>query len=110
MSKYYIHIVVLENCPYGKSAINHLKTQKIHYTNTIVNNSNKEHYKKDMNTFPQIYIKKKHHKESLLLGGYDDLMYAHNNLNINTQDTFMKKYINFSKKMTLRLLELFGQN
>jgi glutaredoxin len=109
MSKYYIHIVVLENCPYGESAINHLKTNKIHYTITTVDNSNKENYKKDMNTFPQIYIKKKHSNESLLLGGYSDLMHAYNNLNINTQDTFMKKYINFSKKMTLRLVELFSQ-
>lgn len=103
-------MILLENCPYGINAKKQLDESKIPYIITTVNNSNKENYKTDyIKTFPQLYLKKKNNNESLLLGGYNDLMYVINNLNINNYSEFQNKYNMFSKKSTLRLIELLHQ-
>jgi glutaredoxin len=110
MSKYYFHIVYLENCPYGKAALDELNQRKIRYTETSVNHTNKDNYKINMQTFPQIYLKKDKSNESLLLGGYSDLEYTIQNLNINNYIEFQNKYKQFSKKSILRLIELLNIN
>lgn len=75
MNNYYLHLVILQNCPYGYKALDLLKKHpKIKKTITIVNDSNQENYKTNkIKTFPQIYLKKHNRNGSLLIGGYTEL-------------------------------------
>ena len=60
MSKYYIHLIFLENCGYSQAAKDLLDNYKVEYDKTIVERSNIENYKTELiKTFPQIYLKKK---------------------------------------------------
>ena len=112
---YYLFIVILENCPYCIYAINLLDSLKIKYNYLIVKINEKEKYKtEEINTFPQIYLKKKFTNDSLLLGGFDDLQYfietfinqKYNEKNILI---FKNKYKDWQKKPILRLLEIINQ-
>jgi len=111
---YYLQLVVLENCPYSNAALELVKPLE-NKTNIIkVNQTNKENYKtNDISSFPQIYLKKYNSNGSLLLGGYTDLKsfyetfqnqpYSEKNVN-----EFLKKYNKWSKKSTLRLIQLIN--
>lgn len=113
MSSYYIKVLLLENCYYSDSAYKLLLKHNIPNQIIKVSNNNKELYKKsDISTFPQLYLNKYNKKDNLLLGGYDDLnefikMFKNVELNQNNINKFMKKY-NWSKKATLRLIELIN--
>ena len=110
---YYIKIISLEGCPYSISAENLLTNMKIkHNLIRIKYNDCDKYITDDIQTFPQIYLKKNNSKGSLLLGGYDDLKYSIDlfkgqKLNDNNINNFMKKY-NWSKKSVLRLIELYN--
>jgi glutaredoxin len=111
--KYYLLVVSLNGCPYSRSAVELLDNFKIKYQIINVDWNNKDKYKTNqINTFPQIYLKKKSNNQSLLLGGFDDLKnfidtfinQTYNQTNINS---FQKKYSFWSKHAILRLIELF---
>lgn len=110
---YYIHTVLLENCPFSNSAKNLLDKYNIKYTNTIVNHSNKEIFKTDkLKTFPQVFLKKKNSKGSLYLGGYNELdelfrMFYKQKMNSANLLLVQNKY-KISKKAGLRLIELIN--
>jgi glutaredoxin len=113
MSQYYLHLVVLENCPYSEAALSFLNNyKKIKTDITRINHSNKENYKtNDINTFPQIYLKKNGSNGSLLLGGYTELkkafdLFYHSKYNHDNIKKFKNKY--WSKKSILRLIELIN--
>ena len=115
MNNYYLHSVILENCPYG-NLVNELLKQnpQIKTKITYVNDSNKENYKTpQINTFPQIYLKRYNKNGSLLIGGYTelqelfDLFYKSKYSNDN-----IKQFINdnnkWSKKSLLRFIDLIN--
>ena len=113
MSSYYIKALLLQDCYYSDSV--HKLLLKNNIPNQIIKVSvnNKELYKtSNINTFPQLYLNKYNRKDNLLLGGYDDLnefikMFKNVELNQNNINKFMKNY-NWSKKATLRLIELIN--
>jgi len=114
-NNYYINSIILENCPYSIKADNLLKEYNIPRNIIKVTHNNKHAYKTNqISTFPQLYLKNKLKKDSLLLGGYNDLQYVFNNFK-NKQLTnkniaeFMKKY-KWAKKPTLRLIQLINNN
>lgn len=73
-SKYYIYAVLLENCPYSMAAKEILTNKNIPHELIIVNQSNKNKYKTDdIQTFPQLYLKKNNYNGTLLIGGYSDI-------------------------------------
>jgi glutaredoxin len=76
MNNYYLYSVVLENCPYSEAASKLLnRHSNISKEIISVNKDNKENYKTyQINTFPQIYFKKKYKSGSLLIGGYEELL------------------------------------
>ena len=89
MTNYYLHLVILENCPYSIAAKEFLENHlHIKTKITSVNHTNKENYKTDeIKTFPQIYLKKNNKQGSLLIGGYTEF-----------KNLFNKYYkINYSK-------------
>jgi len=106
---YYIHTVLLKDCPYSNSAKNLLDKYNIKYTNTIVNHNNKDSFKIDtLQTFPQVFLKKQNNKGSVLLGGYSNLdelfvMFYKQKLDNNKLLLVQNKY-NMSKKAVLRLV------
>jgi glutaredoxin len=110
---YYIHTVLLENCPYSTSAKNLLDKYNIKYTNIIVNQSNKDKFKTGtLQTFPQVFLKKKNSKGSLYLGGYNEMdelcrMFYKQPLNSSNLLLVQNKY-KISKKAGLRLIELIN--
>ena len=110
MSNYYLHAILLKDCPYSNKAHDLIKKYKIKNTINIVDESNKEKFKmENYFTYPQIFLKKDESNSSLFLGGYSDLN--------NFIDTFKNKYndidvrviqdkYKWSKKAVLRLIEL----
>ena len=113
MSEYYIKAIILKSCPYSINAEQLLKTHKIKSDFNYIDHDEKNKYKTPfIDTFPQIYLNKNGNKGNLLLGGYTDLSNFLNNfknkkLENENIDEFMKKY-NWSKKATLRLIELIN--
>ena len=113
MTQYYIKAIMLENCPYSIDADKILKTKNLPHETVWINNMNKETYVTDMiQTFPQIYLKKRNSNQHLLLGGRDDLasfistFYLQKITEENLKN-FIRKY-NWSKKATLRLIQLIN--
>jgi hypothetical protein len=110
---YYIHAVLLDGCSYSISAQNLLNTYNIRNTTTIINYNNKNKFKStNINTFPQIYLKKQNNKGSLLLGGYDNLdeifkTFYKKKINDTNIKLIQNKY-NISRKTILRLIELLN--
>jgi glutaredoxin len=113
MSKYYLQIVFLENCPYSIDALKLIKDNKIKHQLITVSHNEKDKYKTDLiNTFPQIYLKKKGKPDSLLLGGRDNFKKILDSIKGNTDiDSIYNKLneFNISKKSILRMIELFNQ-
>ena len=116
MTKYYLKVILLENCSYSIKAYDLLKKYKLIKNSIIwVNQSNKEKFKTDnIQTFPQIYLKQKKSNIKLLLGGYDELLDIINTFyNKVISDNDIIKWINklnWSKKYLLRLIQLINQN
>lgn len=114
MSKYYINAVILNGCGYSKAANELLdKYPNIKKKYVFVNYDEKDKYKTELiQTFPQIYLKKENSNNNLLLGGYSDLENFINTFygkyEDNTINEFMKKHPLWSKKGTLRLIELIN--
>jgi len=105
---YYIEIYVIDNCGFSENALKSLK--KINHEVIKVDYNKKYIYKNnDINTFPQIFLKKNNSKGSLLLGGNDDLQYIVNTIENNNDPykNLKNKYNSWSKKAILRLIELF---
>ena len=117
MNNYYLHSIILDNCPFSSAANdllnNYFKNKLSNFKFTFVNNQNKENYKtNDINTFPQIYLKRKNKNGSLLLGGYDDLKEFFDTFyKTKYNDKSINQFINkkkWSKKSTLRLIQLIN--
>tara|TARA_Y100000813_G_C23855979_1_gene208798 strand:- start:144 stop:485 length:342 start_codon:yes stop_codon:yes gene_type:complete len=112
---YYLKIIILKKCPYCQDAIkilNKIKNTKIDIIE--VDNKDKDKYKTEfIKSFPQIYLKKYNSKGSLLIGGYDDLKYIDETIKkrkAKSMELIKKKFKDFSKKATLRLIEIFVKN
>jgi len=113
MSNYYLYLIVLKDCPYGNNAIQLLENYNIkNFEKNTIKIHDKEKYKTELiDTFPQIYLKKKNSNGSLLLGGYSELKsffdkFYQTPLNETYLNNFNK---NWSKKATLRLIELINK-
>jgi glutaredoxin len=108
MSKYYIQIILLENCPYSKAALKLLIKYNILYKKIIVNTFEKERYKTNyINTFPQIFLKKKMYKGNILLGGYNDLKSLIINIKKKNLLYILKKY-KWSPSLLNIIIKLFN--
>ena len=111
---YYLFVVTLEDCPYSIAAIELLNSFKIKFKNLIVKRNDKEKYKtNEIQTYPQIYMKKTPTHDSLLLGGYSDLkefidLFINKKYNETTVENFRKKYSFWNKKSILRLIEIIN--
>ena len=114
MSNYFIKAIILEQCPYSLKAEKLLKNNNITTDFVYVNHNDKHGHKSHkINTFPQLYLKKYNNNGNLLLGGYDDLNEFINNFKGTKYDeikinNFIKKNKDWSKKATLRLIELIN--
>jgi glutaredoxin len=114
MNNYYLYAIILEGCPYSKKAEELLNSYNNLEKNIItISYSDKEKYKtNEINTFPQIYLKKKNSNGNLLLGGYSDLKDFYNNFYKKTySENNVSNFINnknWSKKAVLRLIELIN--
>lgn len=113
MSDYYIHAVLLHGCSYSNKAYELLKNNNIKNIVEIVPRENKEKFKMDgYDTYPQLFLKREHSKESLFLGGYDDLknfmdkIKNHPNDLKNNINYFQSKHREWSDKAVLRLIQL----
>jgi hypothetical protein len=112
MSNYYLQNIILKDCPYGIATIELLKQNNIKNKIITVTDKNKYNYKTEkINTFPQIYLKRYNSKGSLLLGGYSDLNSFLNKFKFKEYskknvDEFIDENKYWSKKATLRLIEL----
>lgn len=108
---YYIKAVILEECSYSDAALNLLKKHNIKHSIININYNNMNNYiTNQINTFPQLYLKKQNDHGNLLLGGHDDLKnfintFKNRKYSEDNVKKFMKEY-NWSKKACLRLIEL----
>ncbi len=114
MDKYFIKAILLEDCSYSNAAYQLIQTHQIPTDITWINQSNKENYKKDqINTFPQIYLKKINSNGNLLLGGYQELEHFINTFYgqklIETNINKWMEKTSWSKKSTLRLIQLINK-
>jgi len=114
MNNYYLYCIILKGCPYSQLASDLLNNNNIKQTKmNIINRDEMDKYKTEkINTFPQIYLKKKNSKGSLLIGGYTELKsifdkFYKNTLNKSQIKEFYDKN-KWSKKSTLRLIELIN--
>jgi len=119
MNNYYLHSIILKNCPHSIAAYQLLKN--IHNNKsqiTIVDINDKEKYKTDnIQTFPQIYLKRQNRKGSLLIGGNDELQklfklfHKTKYPNNNKFDEAINEVINnnnLSKKSIFRFIDLIN--
>lgn len=114
MDKYYIKVILLEGCSYSNAANLLIKTHQLPTDIIWVTQLNKENYKTDqINTFPQIYLKKINSKGNLLLGGYQELVFFINTFyRQKISESSISKWIDktyWSKKSTLRLIQLINK-
>jgi len=109
---YYLFIVLLEGCPYCNAVQDLLKNYKIKYKSIEIKQQEKHKFvTSEINTFPQIYLKKTKTNDSLLLGGYTDLKlfcdtFINKKYNENNVKQFNKNYPLWNKKSILRLIEI----
>lgn len=114
MDKYFFKAILLENCSYSNAANQLIKKHQLPTDITWINESNKENYKtKQIDTFPQIYLKKINSNGNLLLGGYQELENSINTfykqkISEITINNWMQK-INWAKKSILRLIQLINK-
>ena len=113
-NKYYIKALILIGCPFGLKTEDLLKKHNIKHEIQYIESYQKKKYQTDsFKTFPQIYLKKIGNHGNLLLGGFDDLnnfIIEFKNIDYeeNKINQFMNKYNNWSKKATLRLIQLIN--
>ena len=114
-SNYYLHCIILKKCPFSEAAYSLIKSNdhiKTEYT--FINYTDKEKYKtENINTFPQIYLKKINSNGSQLIGGYNEFKnlfnFFYNNYNNKLLEEFKKNNnIKWSNKTLLRLIELIN--
>jgi len=113
---YYFKLVSLEGCPYSMASEELFLNNKIKHELVKVKQNDKIKYKTEkINTFPQIYLKKKYSNGSLLIGGYDDIKEYYDFINSTNQnsnvinkfkDLVDKKIENISEKSALRIAQL----
>lgn len=109
---YYLFVVSLEDCPFSIAAIDLLNSFKIKYKHLKVSRQDKDKYKTtEIQSFPQIYLKKTPSNDSLLLGGYTDLknfidLFINKKYTDETIKQFQNKYPFWNKKTILRLVEI----
>jgi glutaredoxin-related protein len=115
MNNYYLHSIILQNCPYSNAAYESLKNYpKIKTKFTFVNDLNKENYKTDqIKTFPQIYLKRENKNGSLLIGGYTELkqlldLFYKTKYSKNNITEFINNNNKWSRKSLLRFIELIN--
>jgi glutaredoxin len=112
-NNYFIQAIILENCPFSIAAEKLLIKHNISRDITYVDSSSKNNYKNDkINTFPQIYLKKKNNPNNLLIGGYTELKLIIDTFKSNRfNKKIVKKYLencNLSYKSLLRLIQLIN--
>lgn len=113
---YYFKLVSLENCPYSIACIELFTNNMIKHELVNVKYDEKDKFKSDeIQTFPQIYLKKKYSKGSVLIGGYTDIKKYYDMINLenNYNDIKIllnKKNNNISEKSILRIIELLSKN
>lgn len=112
---YYLQLISLKDCPYSEAANSLVNDNKINSKITIVNRNEKDKFKtQEIDTFPQVYLKKENSNGSVLLGGYTELKSYYDLVQSgkNKKDSLsqikgqIKKNINISDKSILRLMEL----
>ena len=113
---YYLQLISLKDCPYSEAANSLVKDNNINHNLTIVNREEKNKFKTEyIETFPQIYLKKKNSSGSVLLGGYDNLKkyydlvqenHGKKNSLENIKSVIKKNNVTISEKSILRLIEL----
>ena len=114
LTDYYLYCVILKNCPYSEAAYSLLNTyEKINKEFTFVTQDDKENYKTDkIKTFPQIYLKKYNSNGTQLIGGYSEIKSIFDQFYGKYDKNNLKKFLsdnnNWSKKTTLRLIELIN--
>jgi glutaredoxin len=112
---YYIKIISLKNCSYSDNALKLLEYYKIPFKKIDIDNNNKDLLKlNEINTFPQIYLKRKNRYGHLLLGGFTDLnefinIFKNKNYNNIHVFNFMNKY-KWSRIATIKLAKLITNN
>jgi len=114
-SNYYLQCIILKNCPFSEAAYALLNNyQHIKPDYIFINHTDKEKYKtENINTFPQIYLKKNNSNGTQLIGGYTEIKNIfdifYNNYDKLLRENFKKKYnIKWSDKSLLRLIELIN--
>ena len=107
---YKIKIIRLEGCPFSMAAEKIFNEKKIQFKLLKVNQQNKDEYKINLKTFPQIYLLNS--KKELLLGGFNNIQEINQNIYKVNVDSCMEylnnKFSNFSRKDKLRLIEIFN--
>ncbi len=112
--EYYLYCVILRDCYFSNQAHKLLDSHKnIKKEIVIIEQEHKEKYKTDqIKTFPQIYLKKNNANGTQLLGGYSELQNFINKFYGNYNKQYLKDFLdqnnNWSKKSTLRLIELIN--
>ena len=109
MDRYYIKIIVLKDCSYSNNALKLLEEYKVHLKVINIDHDNKELLTYDkINTFPQIYLKRKNKSGHLLLGGYTELNNLINDIKNKTNiNNLIDKY-KWSKIALIKFIELIG--
>ena len=113
MYNYYFKIILLENCPYSYKLDKLIKDNNISCEKININHTNKHIYKSNLiDTFPQIYLKKKNSTGNLLFGGYNDFVnflqnFKNQNFNLDKINNFIEEK-KWSKKATLRFIQLIN--
>ena len=115
-NKYYLYCVILEDCGYSNAAkelLNSHQQLKNKKEFTIVKRKDIEKYKTDeIQTYPQIYLKKQGSNDTQLIGGYTDIKNIfdtfYNNFNKEDLKIFLNNNKSLSKKGLLRLIELIN--
>lgn len=112
---YYLEVLSLEDCPFCNATQELLTLKGVNHQIINIPRSEKENFKNDkINTFPQIYLKKENSNGRLLIGGYDKLKIINNTIMsggslVDISNSIKKIGIDkFSKKASLRLIELFS--
>lgn len=114
MNKYFIKAILLDGCSYSNGAHDLIKNHQIPSEITWVNQTDKPNYKTDqIDTFPQIYLKKINSQGNLLLGGYQELshfisMFLAQKISDPNINNWMESS-KWSKKSTLRLIQLINK-
>ena len=112
---YYLQLISLKDCPYSEAANSLVTNNKINSKITIVNRNEKDKFKtKEIDTFPQVYLKKEDSNGSILLGGYTELKSYYdlvqsgknNNDALANIKNSIKTNQNMSDKSILRLIQL----